>query len=92
MHPRVGCRAEPPGILARVLDRPRIVPLAWAGVCAALFVAARLPGAPGPGAADGIDDFGRTPSTGRGDGRAATRVLRGIEDAFGTIGMTVGRS
>ena len=35
-----------PGILTPVLDRPRTVTLAWAGVCAALFVAARLPGPP----------------------------------------------
>ena len=77
-----------PGILARVLDRPRVL-LAWAGVCAVLFLLlawlVHLDRAP----LTGIDDFGHTAASWAADKPGLIKALRVIENAFGTIGMTV---
>ena len=57
---RVGPPLGLPGILTPVLDRPRTVTLAWAGVCAALFLVlaflVHLQRAP----LNGLDDLGRS--------------------------------
>jgi YegS/Rv2252/BmrU family lipid kinase len=78
-----------PGILARVFDRPRILPLAWAGACAVLFLLlawlVHLDRAP----LTGVDDFGRTAEQWARGSDAFVTVLRWIEAGFATIGMTV---
>jgi YegS/Rv2252/BmrU family lipid kinase len=85
----VGSACRPPGILTRVLDRPRPLVLAWAGVCAALFLVlaflVHLSRAP----LGGIDDFGRTAESWARGHAGLVHVLRWIEDGFATIGMTV---
>jgi len=71
--------AHGPGILARVLDRPRMIPLAWAGVCAALFAVlawmVHLDRAP----LSGFDDLGRHAEHWARQSDALVRVLRWIE-------------
>jgi YegS/Rv2252/BmrU family lipid kinase len=72
-----------------VLDRPRSRTLAWAGLCAGLFLLlaflVHLQRAP----LNGLDDLGRTSEHwARGSARLVS-VLRGIETAFATIGMTI---
>jgi YegS/Rv2252/BmrU family lipid kinase len=78
-----------PGILTRVLDRPRPLILAWAGVCAGLFVVlaflVHLSRAP----LGGFDDLGRTAEHwARGSG-AFVHVLRTIERIFAGLGMAI---
>ncbi len=72
-----------------MLDRPRTVTLAWAGVCAALFLLlaglVHIQRAP----LNGLDDFGHTAASWAADSPGLTKVLRIIEVAFGTIGMIV---
>jgi YegS/Rv2252/BmrU family lipid kinase len=81
--------AHGPGILARVLDRPRVLPLAWAGVCAGLFVLlawqVHLDRAP----LTGIDGLGRHAEHWANQYDGLVGVLRWIEAAFANIGMTV---
>jgi YegS/Rv2252/BmrU family lipid kinase len=84
---RVGSREERPGILSRVLDRPRPQILAWAGACAAVFLIlaflVHLQRAP----LNGFDDLGRSAeSWARGHDGLVT-VLRWIEVAFAGLGM-----
>jgi YegS/Rv2252/BmrU family lipid kinase len=78
---------DDPGILARVLDRPRFLPLAWAGVCAALFVAlawmVHLDRAP----LTGFDELGRHAEHWTRQSGSLVTVLRWIEAAFATVGM-----
>ena len=78
-----------PGILTPVLDRPRRVTLAWAGVCAALFVVlaflVHLQRAP----LAGLDDLGRSAEQWASGKSGLHTVLRWIELAFGTLGMTI---
>jgi YegS/Rv2252/BmrU family lipid kinase len=78
-----------PGILAPVLDRPRILPLAWAGACVSLFLVlgwlVHLDRAP----LTGFDDVGRTAEHWARGSDALVQVLRQIEAAFAGIGMTV---
>jgi YegS/Rv2252/BmrU family lipid kinase len=80
---------DDPGILARVLDRPRILPLAWAGVCAALFAVlawmVHLDRAP----LNGFDDLGRHAEHWARQSDGFVTVLRWIEAAFANVGMTV---
>jgi YegS/Rv2252/BmrU family lipid kinase len=72
-----------------VLDRPRTLTLAWAGVCAALFLVlaflVHLQRAP----LNGVDDFGRTSAHWAAGSVGFLRVLRVIEVAFATLGMTI---
>jgi len=72
-----------------VLDRPRTVTLAWAGVCAALFVLlaflVHLQRAP----LNGLDDLGRSAEHWASGRSGLHTALRDIEILFGTIGMTV---
>ncbi|PUA82965.1 YegS/Rv2252/BmrU family lipid kinase [Nocardioides currus] len=73
-----------------MLDRSRSVVLAWAALLAALFAVlavlvtqwTRYPLA-------GIDDWGRDAEGWADDHTTLIYVLRGIEHAFGTIGMTI---
>jgi YegS/Rv2252/BmrU family lipid kinase len=78
-----------PGILTPVLDRPRILTLAWAGACAALFVVlaflVHLHRAP----LSGLDDVGRTAEHWAAGSAGLLKVLRLIEVAFSTLGMWV---
>jgi YegS/Rv2252/BmrU family lipid kinase len=78
-----------PGILTRVLDRPRPWVLAWAGVCALLFgvlaFLVHLSRAP----LNGFDDFGRTAEHWARQHDGLVHLLRWIEAGFATIGMTV---
>jgi YegS/Rv2252/BmrU family lipid kinase len=85
----VGATDGHPGILARVLDRPRTVTLAWALVCAVLFCVlaflVHLNRAP----LTGLDDLGRTAEHWETGKTRLHDSLRGIETAFANIGMTV---
>jgi YegS/Rv2252/BmrU family lipid kinase len=85
----VGSRHRRPGILARVLDRPRSRILAWAGVCAALFgvlaFLVHLNRAP----LAGFDDLGRSAESWARESEAFVSVLRGIERAFAGLGMLI---
>ncbi len=72
-----------------MLVRPRPVTLAWAGVCAGLFLVlaflVHLQRAP----LNGFDDLGRTAEQWARDQGWLVSPLRRIEAAFATIGMTV---
>jgi YegS/Rv2252/BmrU family lipid kinase len=72
-----------------VLDRRRTLTLAWAGVCAALFLLlaflVHLQRAP----LNGVDDLGRTVEQWAAGRSGLHSVLRQIEVAFATVGMTV---
>lgn len=87
-HPRLLVGAGPPGILTPVLDRPRTVTLALAVACAALFAVlaflVHLDRAP----LTGLDDLGRTAEQWASGRSGVESVLRRIEVAFATIGMT----
>ena len=87
--PPRGLARGPPGILTPVLVRPRPVTLAWAGVCAGLFLVlaflVHLQRAP----LNGVDDLGRTAEQWARDQGWLVSPLRWIETAFATIGMTV---
>lgn len=85
----MGRPARAPGILARVLDRPRPQVLAWAAVCAALFgvlaFLVHLSRAP----LGGFDDLGRNAEHWARQSGPLVHVLRLVETAFATIGMAV---
>ncbi len=72
-----------------MLDRRRTVTLAWAGVCAVLFLLlaflVHLQRAP----LNGVDDLGRTVEHWAAGRSGLHSVLRQIEVAFATVGMTV---
>ncbi len=72
-----------------MLRRPRTVTLAWAGVCAVLFLVlaflVHLQRAP----LNGVDDLGRTAEHWAAHQSWLQSPLRRIETAFATIGMTV---
>jgi YegS/Rv2252/BmrU family lipid kinase len=72
-----------------VLDRPRRITLAWAGVCAALFLVlaflVHLSRAP----LNGLDAIGRTAEHWAAGQSWLHSPLRRIETGFATIGMTV---
>ena len=73
-----------------MLDRPRSVLLAWAAVLAVLFsvlafVVTQLDRYP----LDGVDTWGRHAEDWADDHARLLDVLRVIEHAFGTVGMTV---
>jgi hypothetical protein len=78
-----------PGILARVLDRPRPLVLAWAGVLAAVFVVLALLVGLSRAPLGGFDDLGRSAESWARDHGGLVDVLRLIERAFAGIGMTV---
>jgi YegS/Rv2252/BmrU family lipid kinase len=78
-----------PGILARVLDRPRPQILAWAGGCAALFVVLVLLVQLSRAPLGGFDDLGRSAESWARPSDTFVTVLRWIEAGFATIGMTV---
>lgn len=79
----------PPGILTRVLDRPRPLVLAWAGVCAVLFAVlaflVQLSRAP----LNGFDDLGRTAEHWARGHDGLVHVLRWIETGFANTGILV---
>jgi YegS/Rv2252/BmrU family lipid kinase len=85
----VGWATFLPGILAPVLDRPRRTTLAWAGVCAALFLLLALLVHLSRAPLNGLDDLGRTAEHWASGHPALLKVLRWIEVAFATIGMAV---
>ncbi len=72
-----------------MLDRPRNVYLAWAGVCAVLFgllaFLVHLERAP----LNGFDDLGRTAEQWASGKAGLQSLLRGIEVSFATLGMTI---
>ena len=81
----MGATGGHPGILARVLYRPRTVTLAWALVCAVLFCVlaflVHLNRAP----LTGLDDLGRTAEHWETGKTRLDDTLRGIETAIGEI-------
>jgi YegS/Rv2252/BmrU family lipid kinase len=88
-HTRVGRSPCGPGILTPVLQRPRTVTAAWAGVCLGLFLVlaflVHLSRAP----LNGVDDFGRTAEHWASGNHTFEHLLRIIETMFATIGMTI---
>jgi YegS/Rv2252/BmrU family lipid kinase len=88
-HQRVGRVAYPGGILTPVLERPKIVTLAWAGIFAAIVVVLGLLVTQDRSSLSGLDDLGRTAESWASGNHTFERVLRGIEFVFATIGMTV---
>jgi YegS/Rv2252/BmrU family lipid kinase len=72
-----------------VLDRPRPWILAWAGLCAVLFVVLGLVTGFSRAPLGGFDDLGRTAEHWARDHDGLVRVLRWIEDGFDTIGITI---
>ncbi len=72
-----------------MLDRPRPLVLAWAGVCALLFAVlaflVRLSRAP----LNGFDDLGRNAEHWAGGHDGLVHVLRWVEAGFATIGILV---
>jgi YegS/Rv2252/BmrU family lipid kinase len=88
-HQRVGRVAYPGGILTPVLERPKIVTLAWAGIFAAIVVVLGLLVSQDRSPLSGLDDLGRTAESWASGNHTFERVLRGIELAFATTGMTV---
>jgi YegS/Rv2252/BmrU family lipid kinase len=87
--PRMAAAYRPPGILARVLDRPRTVTLTWALVCAALFCVLALLVHLNRAPLAGFDDLGRSAEEWADGSTRLQSSLRGIETAFANIGMTV---
>jgi YegS/Rv2252/BmrU family lipid kinase len=77
------------GILLRVLDRPRVISLAWAALCLVLFTLLSLAVVHGWGSLTSLDHRGEHAETWAVDSRWARRPLNTIEDAFGTLGMTI---
>lgn len=72
-----------------MLDRPRPWILAWAGLCAVLFVVLGLVTGFSRAPLGGFDDLGRTAEHWARDHDGLVRVLRWIEDGFDTIGITI---
>jgi YegS/Rv2252/BmrU family lipid kinase len=72
-----------------VLDRPRLVLLAWAGVCAALFAALALLVHLSRAPLGGFDDLGRSAEHWARGSTTFVHVLRAIETLFAGLGMTV---
>ena len=72
-----------------MLDRRRTVILVWAGACAALFLLlafmVHLQRAP----LGALDDMGRSAEQWASARPGVQSLLRGIEIAFGTVGMTI---
>jgi YegS/Rv2252/BmrU family lipid kinase len=72
-----------------VLDRPRSVTLAWAGVCAVLFCLIALLVHITRAPLNGFDDLGRTAELWAAGRSGLHSLLRDIEVTFATVGMTV---
>jgi YegS/Rv2252/BmrU family lipid kinase len=72
-----------------VLDRPRPWILAWAGVCAVLFVVLGLMVGLTRAPLGGFDELGRTAEHWARGHDGLIHVLRWIEDGFDTLGITV---
>jgi YegS/Rv2252/BmrU family lipid kinase len=85
----VGSASASPGILARVLDRPRPLVLAWTGVLAVVFVVLAFLVGLNRAPLGGFDDLGRSAESWARDHGGLVDVLRLIERAFGGIGMAV---
>ena len=86
---RVGSLDRRPGILTRVLDRPRPLTLAWAGVCAALFAALALLVKMSRAPLNGFDDWGRSAEHWARGHDGLVHVLLWVETGFATTGMVV---
>jgi YegS/Rv2252/BmrU family lipid kinase len=78
-----------PGILTRVLDRPRPLVLAWAGVCALLFAVLAFLVQLSPAPLNGFDDLGRNAEHWARGHDGLVHVLRWVEAGFATIGILV---
>jgi YegS/Rv2252/BmrU family lipid kinase len=72
-----------------VLDRPRPLILAWAGVCAGLFAVLALLVHLTRAPLNGFDDWGRTAEHWARQHDGLIHVLRWIEAGFATTGMTI---
>ena len=85
----VGWACAAPGILTPVLDRPRALTAAWAGVCLGLFLVlaflVHLTRAP----LAGLDDLGRNLESWASGNHTFEHLLRIVETMFATIGMMV---
>lgn len=72
-----------------MLDRPRILPLAWAGVCAVLFGLVAWEVHLDPSPVVSFDDLGRTAEHWAAGSGALVTALRWIEVTFATLGMAI---
>jgi YegS/Rv2252/BmrU family lipid kinase len=72
-----------------VLDRPRVIALTWAAVCFGLFALLTVAVVQGWGPLTSLDHRGEHAETWAVDSAWLRRPLNWIEDAFGTIGMTI---
>jgi len=80
---------RPPGILARVLDRPRPLILTWAGSCAAAFALLALLVHLDRAPLQRFDDLGRTAEHWAREYHGLVDVLGWIETAFADVGIIV---
>jgi YegS/Rv2252/BmrU family lipid kinase len=85
----VGSRDLAPGILARVLDRPRPLVLAWAGVCAAVFCVLALLVHLSRAPLSGFDDLGQHAEHWARQSDGLVTLLRWIERVFAGFGMAI---
>ncbi|GAA5140850.1 hypothetical protein GCM10023340_01650 [Nocardioides marinquilinus] len=72
-----------------MLDRPRTVPLAWAAGCLVLLALLAVAVATDAAWLVSIDDRGRSAGAWAVDDAGVQSALRIVEDAFGTIAMTL---
>lgn len=72
-----------------MFDRRRKVTLAWAGVCAGLFLVLALLVHLQRAPLGALDDLGRSAEQWTSARPGVQSFLRGIEIAFGTVGMTI---
>lgn len=72
-----------------MLDRPRVISLAWAALCFVLFTLMSLAVVHGWGSLTSLDHRGEHVETWAVDSPWARRPLNVIEDVFGTLGMTI---
>ena len=86
---RMRDRPRQPGIIRRVLDRPRLITLSWAAVCLALFGVLTWAATRDRSPLDGLDRLGREAEDWADDHETLQHVLRAIEIGFNTIPLMV---
>ena len=72
-----------------MLDRPRATVLSWSAVCFGLFALVTVAVVGGWGSITSLDDRGQRAETWAVDSPWLRHPLNTVEDAFGTLGMTI---